>query len=335
MANDKQDTEGNSASRDEMHVKVTKLQTKVAEREKSGLAITESKFEAAFTKLAQSVSSSFFEVWGRKKQIMAKSFRNAMESHCIPDNEMFQEEKITDCLIKHGKYTEEWYQEQENYVNENYVKAMGKTIQLNINFKYCNDLINELNSLYKQHEGIVDTLVDETEVMNNKKPNNQQEGRSCDEKEESIEGQTRKMTDQNVKVNLKDCENIFCELLELRRKIEVFYNIIREENKRLKDFEQEEILTELRYTSGEILYIYQIICRALRQKEQIVEEIKLTLNNLSQLELRIRELLSINHTLVQVNVVLRKSRRDKLHMEKWEIPKATTDISPKGASSSI
>ena len=335
MKSGEQDTEDNYASTSKMHMKVTELQRKVAEIEKSGLAITETKFEAAFTKLAQNVSSSFFEVWGRKKQIIAKGWRNAAESHCIRDDETFQEEKIIDCHIKHGKYTEEWYQEQEVCVNENYVRAMGKTIKLKINLEECNDMINELNFLYKQHERIVETLIDAAEMMNSKKPNNQQKHHDCDEKEGSTEDQAWKMTDKNPPVNLKDCENIFCDLLQLRKKIRVFYNIMREEKKRLNDFEQEKIHTELRYSSEEILYIYQIICRALRQEEQIVEGIEFTLNKLSQRELSIRELLSVNHTLVQGNVGLRKSRRNKVHMEKWEIPKAATDISPKGTSFSI
>ena len=239
--------------------------------------------------MAQNVSSSFFEVWGRKKQIMAKSFRNAIQSHCIPDNEAFRVEKITDWPSKHGKHTDEWYHEQEVCVNENYIETLGKSINLKIHLEDCTDLINELNSLYKQHKRIVETLIDETD---NKRPTYQQKDHNCDEKEGIIEeDQGRKMAGRNPQVKLRDCENILYELVELRKKIQMFFDIMTEEKKRLKNFEQEKIHTELRYTSEEILYIYQIISRCLRQQEKIAEEIELILNKLSQIELRIRELL--------------------------------------------
>ena len=325
---DKQDTEDHPANGSQIHTKISELQRKIAEREKSGLAITETKFEAVVTKLAQNVSSSFFEVWGRKKQIMAKGFRNAIQSHCTPDNEAVRDEKITDWPSKHGKHTDEWYQEQEVCVNENYIETLGKSINLKIHLEDCTDLINELNSLYKQHKRIVETLIDETD---NKRPTYPQKDHNCDEKEGIIEeDQGWEMAGRNPQVKLRDCENILYELVELRKKIQMFFDIMTEEKKRLNNFEQEKIHTELRYTSEEILYIYQIISRCLRQQEQIAEEIDLTLNKLSQTELRTRELLETKHKLVQGNVDLRKSRRNKVHMEKWEIPKAETNIPSKG-----
>ena len=326
--NDKQDTEDHPASVNQIHTKITELQSKVTEREKSGLTITETKFQAEVTKLAQNVSASFFEVWGRKKQIMAKGFRKAVESRSISDDEMSRDEKITDSLSKHRKHTDEWYQEQEVCVNENYIETMGKTINLKIHLEDCTGSINELNSLYKQHKRIVETLIDEAD---NKRPNNQRKGYNCDEKEGSIEGeQGRKMARRSPQLNLRDCENILCELVELRKKIQMFFDIITEEKKRLNNFEEDKVHTELRYTSEEILYIYQIISRCLRKQEQIAEEIELTLNKLSQTELQTRELLKTKHTLVQRNVDLRKSRGNTVHMEKWEILKAATDISMKG-----
>ena len=304
----------NFSTMDKIQGKISELLEKLKNKETFGGSISERKFRAMMTMLAEGVSSSFFEHWGRKNLVIASSYRNGLKSF-INDDEHGVIEKadgIRDSP-KEKKSTEKniLYQEQEVTVTRSYVEAMGKAISLQIRLEDSGELINELESVLRDYEHVIGCETESTEKVNDDNENR-----------ENIEDQESRTGQNSDDTNLKYYEQILYDLLEAKERILKIFETTTEEMKQMANVESEKIHEELRYTSEEILYIYRIILSSIRQQECIIEENEWALDKTSKIELRIRQLLAAKRFCSQIKDSQRKvSRKREVRMEKWEILK--------------